>query len=225
MTIISKRCLLCLFLWALPVAAYLQVNDAGIWTGLGLEKELHKDFKLEAELETRFKENWSELATAFVDVSGRYDFSKHFRAALNYRFGNRQEDDDSYSLRQRWALDLMAKADIGEVGLMYRSRVQLSQRNLGNRENDVEFSNGWRHKLSADLKVYKKTELKISSELFSSEDEEGWYISDFRSTIGLSYKLKKRKYLSLGFLYQTELQANDPLSEYVIQLGYSLELK
>ena len=202
-----------------------QVYDAGLWAAFGLKKEWNKDFQSELEIENRFNENWAELETAFADLSTKYKISKHFDVALNYRFGNKRALDNTYSYRQRIALDLSADQDVWEFKLKYRARFQVNQRRLAFGENDIEFSNGWRNKLSADIKIFKKTELGASAELFTSQDEEGWKLSDVRYTTQLSYKLSKRKFVNLGFLFQRELQAANPLFDFVTTIGYSYELK
>lgn len=212
-------------LLGLSTDLYSQVHDAGVWTGFGLKKEIKKDLQASLEIESRFNENWAERASSFADLSIKQKLSKHFDLALNYRFGNRREIDNSYSLRQRAALDLSADHDIWEFKVQYRARFQLNQKDLQSRERENGFESAWRNKFSAEIKLFKKTELDTSVELFLSEDEESFYLSDVRYTTGLSYKLKKRQYLKLGFLFQRELQANNPSFEYVTTVGYSLELK
>lgn len=220
---------LAFLLLGLSTDLYSQVHDAGVWTGFGLKKEIKKDLQASLEIETRFNENWAEMASSFVDASLKRKLSKHFDVALNYRFGNKRETDNSYSLRQRGALDLSMDYDVWEFKLQYRARFQLNQKDLQSRERasdfDVAFESGWRNKFSAEIKLFKKTELDTSVELFLSEDEEAFYLSDVRYTTGISYKVKKRQYLKLGFLFQRELQAANPTFEYITTVGYSLELK
>lgn len=210
-------------MWSYSTVA--QVNDAGLWTGISIEKKWNKRWKTEFELETRYNENWAELESSFIDASTEYELSDYLDVSLNYRFGNKIREDNSYSLRQRLSLDLSTKWEIGKLDMSYRMRFQRNQQGLGINEGEMDFNNGWRNKLGADIKIFKKTRMEGSTELFTSEDEEGYYISDIRYAMGVEYRIKKRRYIELGFLHQRQLQENDPLREWVMTVSLKLEFK
>lgn len=205
--------------------AEAQQRDAGLWAAFSVKHDWSKKWRSKIEWENRFANNVNELETSFIDLSSRYEFNKVFDVSLNYRFGNRIREDNSYYYRQRWALDLSTNLEIGKVDLEYRARFQSNLENSIASDEGIEFDNGWRNKLSADRKIFKRTRIEGSGEIFLSEDEEGWLLSDIRWTLGLEYKVKKRNYLTVVYLYQTELQEADPLSEYIIRIKYSLEIK
>jgi len=221
----AVKIVLVVFFLGMCVQAYSQVKDAGLWTSISLKKDLKNDFQLSADFESRRNENLAEMDGAFVDLSLKRKLSKHFDVAANYRFGNKRELDNSYSLRQRWSLDLSTDYQVWEFKVQYRSRFQLNQKDLQSEERRLGYQSGWRNKFSAEIKLFKKTELDVAVELFLSEDEESWYLSDIRYATAISYKLKKRQYLKVGFIYQRELQTDNPLFEYITTIGYSLELK
>jgi hypothetical protein len=201
-----------------------QVNDAGLWTSISLKKELHKKIDLNAESELRLFENLSEIRTSFIDLSAQYKINEFLRAGLNYRFGNRKQLDDSFDLRQRWAFDLVAKTKWKDLGIGLRSRFQQSIETL-NSEADIEFNRTWRNKISLEHKVFKKTEAEFNAELFSSKQKAEHVLTDIRLSIGLNYKLKKRKIIKAGYLFQSEIAQPNPARDFVILLGYAYEFK
>lgn len=224
MTIINRSATLVLFLFS-SLTLFAQVNDAGLWISLGAKKEITKKINLSAENELRFNENITELRTAFVDLSGDFKVNDFIKLGINYRFGNRKQENNTMQLRQRWAFDLMLKTKVKELAIEYRSRFQQSIESISAGEFDIEFNRTFRNKISFEHKVYKKTDADISAEIFSSKKDGVHRLSDVRLTTGLSYKLKKRKIIKLGYLLQTELQQANPARDFVIVIGYKYEFK
>lgn len=224
MTIINRSAAFA-FLLLGSLNLFAQVNDAGLWISLGAKKELTKKINLSAENEHRFNENITELKTAFVDLSGDYKVNDFLKLGLNYRFGNRMQENNTMQLRQRWAFDLMLKTKVKDLGIEYRSRYQQSIEAISAGEFDIEFNRTFRNKISLEHKVYKKTDADFSTEIFSSKVNGMHLMSDIRLSTGLSYKLKKRKIIKLGYLFQTQLQQANPERDFVIVLGYKYEFK
>lgn len=221
---LSRNTLLLGVLIMLHSTSWSQTNDAGLWTSISLEKNWTKKIQTEVDFESRYIQNISLLETAFIDVGTRYEFSDFFRAAGTYRFGTDVTDDYEYRLRQRLTLDLYALWEIGKLDMDYRTRFQFNRRETFEREGGQLYNRSWRHKFSADHKLLKKVRMDESFELFLSEEDRGFILSDFRITLALKYKINKRQDLKLGYLFQSQLQDTDPLREFVLQIGYSIEL-
>ncbi len=203
-----------------------QYNDFGTWSGITLEKAVAKNLNGSLKGQLRFNENDSELASSFLEAKFKYRISKHFRLDFTYRFGNRRDVNEHYFLKHRYSLDLVAKEKIGEVDFSYRLRYQSGVSNLEQSEPIADYSNTIRNKLSAKTKLFKKTVGWASGELFTSKNSENSFeITDWRLKFGVERKIKKRQFLDLGFMVQRELSSSDPVTEYVILLGYTFELK
>ena len=76
----------CLLLILLPFAVSAQVNDAGLWTSLTVQKKLADKLYLDMDGELRLNENFSELGTVYSEALVSYRISKSFEASGGYRF-------------------------------------------------------------------------------------------------------------------------------------------
>src|SRR6187549_3507592 len=90
-----------------------QVNDAGLWASINLEKKFSKKVSIHFSEELRFNENISELGVFFSEFTGEYQFNKILSLSGGYRFIQRRRLDDSYSIRHRYIINLNVKDKFG----------------------------------------------------------------------------------------------------------------
>lgn len=202
-----------------------QYNDFGVWASTRVDQPLLKNLNGNLELACRTGNLATEAQSIFTDAAMEYRLLKQVRIGGNYRYGARLHEDGYYTFRQRFAVDLRLKEEIGDINVGYRFRFQATNNSLGQNEDGIEFRNSYRHKLSASTKLMKKTWVNCAGEVWTSVRDEQMMMSDLRIKLGYKRKLKKRKYYSAGFLFQTELNSGDPLREYVIYLTLDFERK
>ncbi|MBL0072094.1 MAG: DUF2490 domain-containing protein [Bacteroidetes bacterium] len=94
-----------------------QVNDAGLWTSINLEKKITKKIAVDLSQEFRFNENISELGSFFTEISAQYKLHKNLSIGAGYRFINKRELDDSYEKRHRMLFDLNAKEKFWKIAV------------------------------------------------------------------------------------------------------------
>src|SRR5687768_11202671 len=70
----------------LPLVLPAQQNDAGLWGSINLEKKLTKKWSLHFSEELRLNENFSELGTAYTELTGEYRINKILSVSGGYRF-------------------------------------------------------------------------------------------------------------------------------------------
>ncbi len=70
-SIMNKKSLLYIFLFTVSIAR-AQVNDAGLWASVSLEKKINKQFDIGLSQEIRLIENYSELGSAFTELNLNY---------------------------------------------------------------------------------------------------------------------------------------------------------
>jgi hypothetical protein len=145
-------------------------------------------------------------------------------ASFTFRQGWKRELDGTMLPRQRVSLDLQAKHNIGNVGVSLRSRYQVGVK-FAQTEAPSALADAIRYRLKADMKLMKKIDANASIECFTSADYGVYTLTDIRYQVEVTRKLKKRKYLSVGYQFQKERQTADPLSEHVLLLSLNLELK
>lgn len=211
-------------LLTIPFSAASQYTDAGVWGGVTLKKDLPKGFDLDAEFQFRSELMGTHLATVLSDLGASYKINKWMKTALTYRFGVLNGLDNVQSTRHRFAADLTFDHDFGKPNGSFRIRYQAGQRSTD--ENGIsDLRDAIRYRVKGDIKLIKKTRLASSFELFQGSTDYGFELTDWRWKIGIQRKLKKRQYLTVGYLLQNELHTNDPLMEHVLTIGYSYEFK
>ena len=114
-----------------------QVNDAGLWTSLGLKSDLGKKFSLDGDVELRFNENVTELGTIYGEALLGYKFNKRLEGSIGYRLIGKRRFDDRFSIRHRVLLNLSYKKKFNKVTASFRARYQ-------SQFSDIKRSENWR---------------------------------------------------------------------------------
>src|SRR5688572_17033789 len=123
-TVKALAVFLSVFTFSLHATA--QVNDAGLWASINVEKKLTQRLSIGLTEELRFNENISELSTIFTDLGVGYSFFKDelLGVSANYRFIRRKNTEDFYTNRHRWYGDIVLKKKFGMIIPSYRLRFQ-----------------------------------------------------------------------------------------------------
>lgn len=208
-----------------PLLGSAQVNDAGMWTSISLEKKLADKLYLDAAGELRLNENFSEVGTMYSEASIAYRFSKSFEASAGYRFIAKRLIDDSYGIRHRYLVNLSYKTKINKWMSTIRARYQ-SQYSDINRSDDWQVPEDYlRTKWTIKYDTDKDWRPFFSTETFFYLSKmDGILFKEYRIAAGFDYKLNKKTDLTLGYLIDREVQTSDPWTNYVVTVGVSLEL-
>jgi hypothetical protein len=207
------------------ITTQAQVNDAGLWTSLSLEKRLNKKFSVELNQEVRLFENLSEVGSFYTEIGASYRLSKIFEASAGYRFINKRRLDDSYSIRHRFLVNLNARKKWGQVSSALRVRYQSQYRDVNSSEDGRIPENYLRTKLTFKYDLNKRYQPVLSGEtFFHLNHEEGVLMDGYRIGAALEYDLSKRSDVELGYLIDREVQRNNPWTNYVITLSWNYRL-
>ncbi len=212
---------------SLMLAGFIQAqeNNAGAWFYFSLEKDLPDKFTTGVEANVRLNENLSEARTIFLEPWVRKEWTDAFSTILSYRAMKRRNLDNEYENRDRVSIDLKYKFKVKELGIQYRFRTQRVLGLLDEESAQVD-KVGMRHRIKLGYDLSKKWETSFSGESFYSVAREGMLRhTDLRLKATLEYKLKKRNYLSFGYLLQREYNTSNPLTEYNLIIGYTLMIK
>ncbi|MFZ6050644.1 DUF2490 domain-containing protein [Halocola ammonii] len=216
---------LSIFMLLFSLSAFSQVSDAGLWTGVSVDKEIADDLKADLEMETRFYENISELESAFFDLSLEYKLTKFLDVSVDYRFGNKKELNDTYLLRQRVAGNIYLDADWRDLEFVYRLRLQRNLEGIRRDEAGIEFSSAVRHKFSVTLDLPDRYEIETEYEIFTGRtDQNRFDQTDWRVKAEIKKGITKDDNISLGYLIQRQVNENNPLMEFIFLISYSYEL-
>lgn len=198
-----------------------QVNDAGLWTSINIEKKISKGFTAALSQEFRFKENISELGTAFTEVGIEHKIIKRLSFGIGYRFIQSRSLDDAYSLRHRLMADLSYRYKIKHVGITLRERFQSQVKDVQYGEDGFAPVHYLRSKMSIKYAPEKKYAPWISAELFYQlNNNKGNEIDNIRYAAGIDYDFNKRHSVGLFYLINQEINMSDPLTEYISGISY-----
>ncbi len=199
-----------------------QVNDAGLWASINLEKKITRKVSIHFTEELRFNENISELGMFFSELTGEYRFSKLLSVSGGYRFINKRRLDDSYSKRHRYLFNLNVKEKVGNLAMNVRIRYQSQYSDVESSPDGKIPSNYIRPKLTLKYDLNKKYTPWIYGELFVNVNRaDGMLLDNYRVGGGVEYDFSKRSTLELGYLVNGELQVANPLTSYIISIGWN----
>lgn len=196
-----------------------QVNDAGLWTNISLEKKISKKISIVASEELRFNENISELGTFFTEIGPQFKVYKGFNAGISYRFIQKRQLDDSYSIRHRINTDLSYRFKIKDFTFSLRERYQIQYgENYFIGEGETAKTT-LRSKLSIKYRINKKWDASVFGEVFNPLFTGETYSSDFRTGAGIDYQIIKPLSLELFYLFNKELNVANPTHDYISGIG------
>lgn len=219
-SIMNKR--LVLFVITLGIFAanlMAQVNDAGLWTSIALEKKITKRISLVASEELRFNENISELGTAFTEIGPQFKIYKGFNAGISYRFIQKRRLDDSYSIRHRINTDLSYRIKLNDFTISLRERYQVQYgQNYFYGESETAKTT-LRSKLNLKYRINKKFDATVFGEVFNPLFTGESYFSDFRTGAGIDYQIIKPLSIEVFYLINKELNIANPTTDYISGFG------
>ncbi len=209
-----------------PGLIQAQVNDAGLWASINLEKKFTKKWSLNLTEEIRLNENISELGMSFSELSATYQYNKMFGISAGYRFIQKRRVNDSYSLRHRYLINFNVKNKFNSFSTNLRIRYQRQYADVYSSSDGTVPSDYVRTKLTIKYNTGKKYTPVISGELFFNTNRpDGLLIDDFRIAAGVEYEFSKKSSLELGYLINRELQVANQMTSFVITIGWNYTLK
>jgi hypothetical protein len=208
----------------LSFTSFSQVNDAGLWLSVGVEKNISQSFSVQFGHCSRFNENISELGSFLNEIGVNYKLNKKNQLSLFYRNTNSKLLDNTYSQQHRFYLDYTYKTKLNNLVLSFRLRAQVQSYYLFMAENDQESKSMIRPKLCLKYPVSiagQKFVPFISAEGFKPLFYNKYRpIDKVRFCVGIGYNINNAHSIELSYLIQKEFYQKNPLSDYVIGLDY-----
>lgn len=220
-----NKSILFLFFALATGSSSAQVNDAGLWASVNLEKNIIQKLTAEFSQEFRMNENISELGSFFSEAGMQYRFSKRFAVSAGYRFSNKRRLDDSYSKRHRILFNVNYREKISDLTVAIRLRYQSQYRDVNSSDDGKVPENYFRSKITFKYDLKKRITPFLSGETFVYLNRpEGMLFDNYRLSAGLEYEFSKKSSVDLGYLIDREINKNDPLTGYIIALGWNYRL-
>lgn len=200
------------------------VRDIGIWTRIGLDYEINKDWQFSASQEIRTFNNAVKIQKYISDFDLGYRINKRFDLSAGLRYAYNREKNNSFSHNIRYNLDFKYKRKLSkDLDLQYRFRYQSNYENPFTGFSDFEQRAKARNRLKLDYE-FKKHEPSLGAEIFRSfvYYRKPWF-SSFRLTLGDEFDTKLGEF-NLGMGYERELNVEFPLNYYFFRMNYTIEI-
>jgi hypothetical protein len=201
--------------------SYSQVNDAGLWLSLNLEKKITPALSFNFSEELRMNENITEAGTIFSDFGLAYKFGSRFRMSANYRFINKRRPDDTYDMRLSYYIEGTYREKINPLILLFRVRFQSRYTDVFSSPDGKIPDYYTRTKLTLKLDLDKKIRPYIFAEsFFKLNDQEGIQFDNMRYCAGIEYSFSRLHMVDLFYMIQKEYNVKNPLTNFIVGIGY-----
>lgn len=213
----------------LASATIAQRRDVGVWTSVSVEKAwLDGDLKLSGSMNMRMNENVTSVRSYFPEIGLQVKFWKLFRFGTEYRFNMGKADFGGYTPKHRIATFLTLKKNLNPLDASIRLQYQYGTDARIRKPFFQPISDHtFRIKVKIGYDNWKKIKPYISNEVFYDlgNHDLGRRFNKYRLNVGIDFKLAKRHYLKLAYIYNLEINVTNPWREHVASVGYTYEFK
>jgi hypothetical protein len=204
-------------------AILAQINDAGLWLSVNIEKKINPAFSICFTEEMRMYENITEVGQVYSDLGLEYRFAKKFKVSGHYRFIQQKRLDDTYENRHRYYFDLSYKEKIQPVNLVIRLRYLSQNNDLFTSEQGTTPKDHVATKATLKYNPGLKIEPYVSAEAFFRLNYRSQSPFDqMRVTSGIEYVFNRMHSIDVHYSITKEYNVKHPETDYVIGVGYYL---
>ena len=220
----NRRIALLVLAFAACLPAGGQDRDAGLWTGLELEKGLNGWLGLKGSVEHRRDRNLVRMDRSFVEAGLKADAGKYMEASLSYRYTRRSLPEYGTAGIHRLYADLTFEYDWGELTAAQRLRLTMDKNPAFLADEFIEEKARLKTSLQYNI---RKTPLKVgtSAEYFFPSPAGEMLLADkSRYTLGLDCSLTRNISLGVSHHYERERFRNRPVVHFiwVVRMKYVL---
>lgn len=204
------------------ILSFAQVKDAGLWASIELEKKINQKIAFQLSENIRWNENITEIGTSFTEVGADYRLLKNLKFGVTYRFSQKKQVDDFYSLRHRYAFNASYKLKIKKININVRAQLQSRYKNIHTDENGKIPNNYLRYKVTLKYNLERRYTPFISTECWNQLNNiKGNQIDKIRYQIGVEYEINKFSSLTLSYIINQEINVNNPWTSYITNITYN----
>lgn len=191
-----------------------QVDEAHLWTSVGLNADITDDLKLSYETQVRFAKNVTSLDNYYNELGAEYKLMKGLDVSIDYRYSKKNKED-YFETVHRFCFNTSYGYKFDDLGLKLKLRVryQLPFDRLGVVNDNIypDTKNTLRFKLKLD---YTPLNLKLIQPFTSFEIYKGIRpvniynsIDSYRLAFGATLDLPKRHSIDLYYIFEKEYRS------------------
>ena len=205
----------------ISLAAFSQIQeDAILWTGISVSKNITKKFRLTLMEQGRFNNNISNLKNIFTDVGLGYKYNKTFKFSAAYRYANKQLVEGGFETAHRYNLDVQARFKKKPFVVSYRNRFQIENRMA---TSGIKRQLYDRNKVKVAFDLDKKYSPWIATDIYYSLNKEEF--NKIRYTIGVEFNLPNRNELALFYRLRSMFNVSNPRNSFIIGVFFHHNFK
>ncbi len=213
----------------LPFLSFSQSRDLWQWSTLSIDKKITPSLSFIFDEELRLQNNLSEVNLFYSNIGAGYKVNKYVKVAGVYRWINKNRKDSPYSSRHRFYADVSFKYRMSPLVFSFRTRIQTQVRDVYSSDSGLVPENYWRNKFDLKLDMNRRFAPYVAAEFryqFNNSriKEANNQFDRGRYYIGLDYEINRVNTAGVYYMIQRDYNVNDPETDYVLGIAYSLSL-
>jgi len=225
----TKQVLSLLLIFSL-YSSYAQVQDAELWTGIGIESKLIKKLSAELTIQNRLNNNMSVVKNTYGQFGLDYKISSKIDAGLTYRLA-RKNKLEYYESVHRLCLNANYSYKIKKTGLSFkvRARYQYSFDRFSTINPYIlpDQKSLYRIKLTTAYKIKSLKVIKpfINGEVFFGLDQDVKHeLLTYRLSGGINVIPNKRHTIKVRYIFENNFE-DIPNVNHIYAVTYQYDLK
>ena len=222
---INGSLFLILLLFSFPILTVSgQDKDAGLWSGLEVEKGITNWLEAKGAFEVRLENNISQAERYLAEIGLQSDLGKYFDAALYYRYTYRFFPEYNWASYNRFFADVRFNYDYMGFAFYERARVTFDEIPDFFEEGFIETTTRFKSQLTYNI---RKTPLRTrgSVEFFLPVTKSFNPVPEkIRYKLGLVYIITRSISADVGHMFQKVTYKNKPQNNFiwVVKFTYTL---
>lgn len=202
-----------------------QMNDAQLWTAVNVEHKFTSHINSYIEGGLRFSENITEFGITYSEIGMDYKINKTFELSGGYRYFSKRKNEDFYSIRHRFNLDLSLKKSYYLFNFQLRTRIEMEYKDMYTSVDGLIPEYKWLNKVQLKYNFTKKIKpyfyLESYNSLTTSKHTRNFDIIKMRYCIGAEYKINKHNIIELYYLIENEYHQKNPYNYFVTGISFN----
>ena len=205
-----------------------QINDAELWTGVGIKADIAKNWGLSYETQTRFYKNVSTLRQYYNELSLEYEFLKNTEVQIDYRY-SRKADEGYFTPENRLCLNMSYSKDIGKLPLELSTRIRyqyaFDRLQVINETIYPDIKQSFRWKFDLEYEEFKRIRPSIGYEYFKNIHPAGTggFLDGYRAYLNVNFDLPDRHEFDIKYIFEREYRTTiQNIHIYLVQYSYTL---
>jgi len=216
-----------LFLFIFPAfAAHSQTYDFGGAGGYEISHDFNHLWDASLSQELRFNQCFTNYFRFETTAEVYYNlWRKKAKVGVLYSFINKENSDDYYDNRHRFAVQLSYREAFTKWRVSWRGRVQSTLRDEDYGDYKINPKYYFRNKFQVNyLPMHSRFKPNLSCEFYCQLNNPDHNIIDkIRTTVGTDYILTRNSTLEIYLRYDKEIQVKNPANVFMLGAFYKYE--